>query len=70
MGGPTALKRAIFDSGETQRDLARRLGIDETVLSKFVTGDRTPSDATRQSIADALDVEVSELWPETGEQAA
>lgn len=70
MRGPTALKRAIFESGETQRDLARRLGIDETVLSKFVTGDRIPSDATRQVLADALGREASELWPEAGEQAA
>lgn len=72
MRKPTPLKRAIFDSGRTQKDVATELGIDEGHFSRIVNGLHAP-DATRQAIADALDVEVSELWPELagpGEQAA
>lgn len=66
---PTPLKRAIFESGRSQRDLANEVGIHETSLSRIVNGFHA-DDATRQRIADALGRKTGELWPENSERAA
>jgi transcriptional regulator with XRE-family HTH domain len=69
MQKPTPLKRAIFESGMKQKDIAARLQMDEGHLSRIVNGLHAPQ-ATREAIADALDRPVADLWPEPGERAA
>lgn len=62
MPKPTVLKRAIFDSQRTQRDIAVEVGIREDKLSRIVNGLHC-DDATRLKIANALCRNVSELFP-------
>ncbi len=66
MRHPTPLKRAIFESGRVQREIASELGMDPARLSRIVNGLHC-DDGTREKIAAALERNVSELWP--GEQA-
>ncbi len=68
MSPPTPLKRAIFEAGRTQADLALAVGIDQTHLSRIVNGLRANPD-TQARIADELDVPVSSLWPDEREAA-
>jgi transcriptional regulator with XRE-family HTH domain len=56
------LKRAIFESQRTQRDIASQCEIHEGTLSRIVNGLHA-DDAMRQRIAEALGREVHELWP-------
>lgn len=60
---PSALKMAIFASGISQRDLAAKVGLHETQLSRIANGLHAP-EATQAAIADALGREISELWPQ------
>lgn len=69
MAQPTPLKRAIFESGKRQKDIAAEVGLDEASMSRIVNGLHA-GDATRQKIADALDTSVDALWPDVAEQAA
>ncbi len=64
---PTALKRAIFESGRIQREIASELGMDPARLSRIVNGLHC-DDRTRGRIAAALGRNVCELWPD-GERA-
>ncbi|MCU1677916.1 MAG: hypothetical protein JWM93_2674 [Frankiales bacterium] len=68
MRKPTTLKRAIFDSGLTQKAIAAQIGLDEGHLSRIVNGLHATEDRKR-AIAAALDRTVDELWP-ADEQAA
>lgn len=54
------LKLQIFRRGSRQNELARAVGIDETVLSKIIHGYRTPTPAQRQILASYL--EADEAW--------
>ncbi len=54
------LKLQIFRKGIHQNQLARTLGLNETLLSKIIRGYREPSAAQRQLLATYL--EVSEQW--------
>jgi transcriptional regulator with XRE-family HTH domain len=54
------LKLQLWKSGMRQNQLARLLGMDETVLSKVVNGFRRPSLQVRRRIAELL--EVDEHW--------
>jgi transcriptional regulator with XRE-family HTH domain len=54
------LKLQLWKSGMRQNQLARLLGMDETVLSKIVNGFRHPSLQVRRRIADLL--EIDEQW--------
>jgi transcriptional regulator with XRE-family HTH domain len=54
------LKLQLWKSGMRQNQLAKLLGMDETVLSKVVNGFRHPSLQVRRRIADLL--EVDEHW--------
>lgn len=58
----TNLKRAIFESGQTQRSVAAAVGLREDQLSRIVNGLHC-DDATRLKIAAALGRDVSELFP-------
>ena len=69
MARPTPLKRAIFDSGRTQRGIAAEAGLDEAMLSRIVNGLHA-SEATREAIARVLGREIGELWPPVPQERA
>ncbi len=54
------LKLQIFRRGDHQNQLARELGIDETVLSKIIHGYRNPTPVQRKLLATYL--EADEEW--------
>jgi len=54
------LKLQIFRRGSHQNQLARAVGIDETVLSKIIHGYRNPTSVQRKLLASHL--EVDEAW--------
>lgn len=54
------LKLQIFRKGIHQNQLARILGIDETLLSKIIRGYRRPSETHRKRLAEYLGV--TEQW--------
>ena len=54
------IKLQIFRKGIHQNQLARTLGMDETILSKIIRGFREPSEAQRKQLASCL--EASEQW--------
>ncbi len=54
------LKLQIFRRGSHQNQLAKAVGIDETVLSKIIHGYRVPTSTQRQILASYLEVE--EEW--------
>jgi transcriptional regulator with XRE-family HTH domain len=54
------IKLQIFRKGIHQNQLAQRLGMDETLLSKIIRGYREPSEAQRKQLADYL--QASEQW--------
>lgn len=51
----------------SQRDLARRAGITEAAVSRYVKGLRQPRATTARHIATALDVSVASLLATTGD---
>ncbi len=57
------LKRAIFDSGRNQKDIAADLGMHPSHLSRIVGGLHCDQ-GTRQKIAAALERNVCDLWPD------
>lgn len=60
MRTPTPLKRAIFESGKTQREIARETGMDPSHLSRIVNGLHC-DDATWAKLAAAIGRSVDEL---------
>jgi transcriptional regulator with XRE-family HTH domain len=54
------LKLQIFRRGSHQNQLARAIGIDETVLSKIIHGYRAATPALRKMLASYL--EADEAW--------
>lgn len=68
----TLLKR----KGMKARELADKMGVHESTLSLWMSGGRTPRVQNLRKIAEALEVEVAELWngpeatPATPVQAA
>lgn len=69
MRKPTPLKRAIFESGKTQKAIANAAGIDEAVMSRIVNGLHA-DEAKRAAIAAALAVDPETLWPAEQAEAA
>ncbi len=63
----TPLKRVIFSEGFKQSWLAEQIGVDQPAMSRIVNGLHC-NDATRAAIAQALQRNVEDLWPD--EQAA
>jgi transcriptional regulator with XRE-family HTH domain len=59
----TPLKLAIVASGRPQKTIAAEIGIDEARFSRIVNGLHA-DEATRQAIADALDRQVDDLFPD------
>lgn len=56
------LKEVLKERGMTQRDLADRMGVTEAFVSKIVSGRSASTLDTLQRIADALGVDVAELF--------
>jgi transcriptional regulator with XRE-family HTH domain len=54
------IKEILKEKGQTQKDLAQRMGVAEISLSRSINGN--PNLDTLQKIADALEVEISELF--------
>jgi len=48
------ITEALQKCGMTQRELARRIGVTEAVMSRYVSGDREPKPETLANIATAL----------------
>lgn len=69
MSRPTPLKRAIFESQRTQRDIADEIGMSPSHLSRIVNGLHA-DERTRSSIARALGRTTDELWPATRDRQA
>ena len=55
------LKLALHKSGITARELAVRLGVDESTVSLWLSGQRTPRIKNLQSVAGVFGVNVIEL---------
>jgi transcriptional regulator with XRE-family HTH domain len=56
------IKLQVFRLGFHQIDIAKALGIDESVLSKIIHGYREPSKAQRTQLARCLNAEESWLF--------
>lgn len=56
------LKLEIFKRGIHQNLLARDLGLNEAILSKIIRGNREPTGAQRQMLAQYLQAEESWLF--------
>ncbi len=56
------LKLQIFRRGSHQNQLAKAVGIDETVLSKIIHGYRSPTAVQRKLLADHLEADESWLF--------
>lgn len=56
------LKAAIRDSQFTQKQVAAKVGIEETYLSRICNNDQTVRDDTLQKLCEALSVSPYELW--------
>lgn len=52
----------------TRRELARQIGMDETYLSRLITGDREGGREAWERILDALDLELTALPKRSGDQ--
>ena len=63
----TALKKAISESGLSLREIARRSGVDIGVISRFMSGSRTPTLDTADRIIEAMGLDV-ELRPRKTQQ--
>src|SRR5215467_6382763 len=64
------LKLQIFRRGNHQNQLARVIGIDETVLSKIIHGYREPSPALRKMLAAHLEADENWLFEKYKETSA
>lgn len=70
------LRAALDRAGITARDLAGRIDMDESTVSLWLSGGRTPRMKNLQKVADALGIELGVLWagpeatPATEVQAA
>lgn len=60
----TTLARVLAARGMPQAELARRLGVSESAVSKYVHGERVPRIDIAFRAAKALDVPPERLWRE------
>ena len=56
------LRAALDRAGITARDLAGRIGLDESTVSLWLSGQRTPRMKNLEKVAQALGIELAELW--------
>ena len=55
------IAEAIRQSGKTQTEIARRLGISQQTISHYVKGDKLPALDTLANLCDILDVDPAEI---------
>ena len=55
------LAEAIRQSGKTQTEIARRLGISQQTISHYVKGDKLPALDTLANLCDILDIDPTEI---------
>ena len=60
------IKRAIKESGFTQREVAERLGITLTSLNQIMTGN--PTHAKLKQVANAIELDVVDLFFDEGKK--
>lgn len=48
------IEKVLERSGISQRDLANRIGVDESIVSRIIKGERTPKSDVLANIATAL----------------
>lgn len=66
----TELKRILTSEGRTQSWLARTVGVDRTLINRYVHGIHRPDLPTRQAIADALGRQEPDVFPIDPEEIA
>ncbi len=67
---PTPLARAIFDSGQSQRAIAKKAQIEESKFSKIVNGWREASEDEQKRVARVLRRPIADLFPEDEAKAS
>ena len=58
----TKLKLAIIGAGYSQRSIARKSGIHETILSQIANGRLNPTQREKSNIAAAINKPITELF--------
>lgn len=61
------LKALLEERGMTQLELAARVGVTRSAMSRYVSGDREPRFVTLVRIVEELDVRVEDLLPTSGD---
>lgn len=61
------IDRLVKASSYSPAELSRLLGVDRSAVSKWMSGDRTPTMKNLLELAEVLNIEMAELW--TGEEA-
>lgn len=56
-----SLKSAIIQAGISQNELAKRAGVSQGAVSRYIKGEITPTEETLKALADALDVSIEDL---------
>lgn len=67
---PTALRTALFHSGQKQIDVAKKAGIHESRLSKIARGHVEATDDEKRALARVLRKPVDELFPQEARAAS
>lgn len=62
------LKEILSEKKITGKDLAERVGLTETSISRIVNGSQLPKLETLFKIANALDVNIRDFFPPTGSE--
>lgn len=65
-----ALRDAIFRSGLRQNDVARKAGINRSILSQIINGRTVATEAEREAIADAVGLPVERLFADDSHSVA
>lgn len=53
----------MAEAGLSQQELAEKLGVTQSCISQFASGNHKPQPDTLRKLADALDCEIADLWP-------
>ena len=64
------IKELMIDKGVTQRDLANAIHINESAMSRYISGERTPRIDILTKLARFFDVSIEELIDEKCENAS
>jgi len=59
-----ALRQAMTDAKMTEQALARRIGVDEKTVARWVQDSRVPHPRHRWAACEVLEVDEAVLWPE------